>query len=69
MYGQGIAAEGDGRLLADLQPAPEFEQMMRVHGGHAERVEHPDDLVPALQRAAAAVRGGKQALVNVVCKV
>lgn len=69
MYGQGIAAEGDGRLLADLQPAPEFEQMMKVHGGHAERVEHPDDLVPALQRAAAAVRGGKQALVNVVCKV
>ena len=69
MYGQGVAAADDGRLLADLQPAPDFEQMMKVHGGHAERVEHPDDLVPALQRAAHAVRGGKQALVNVVCRV
>jgi len=64
-----VAAADDGRLLADLHPAPEFEQMMKVHGGHAERVEHPDDLVPALQRAAAAVRGGTQALVNVVCKI
>jgi acetolactate synthase-1/2/3 large subunit len=69
MYGQGVAAADDGRLLADLQPSPDFEHMMQVHGGHAERVEHPDQLEPALQRAAAAVRGGQQALVNVICVV
>jgi hypothetical protein len=30
-------------------------------------VENPRDLPAALQRAAAAVRGGQQALVNVIC--
>jgi acetolactate synthase I/II/III large subunit len=67
MYANGAAAEGDGRLLADL-PAPDFERTIAVHGGHGERVERPADLPAALQRAAAAVRGGQQALVNVICR-
>ncbi|MSO99983.1 MAG: thiamine pyrophosphate-requiring protein [Acetobacteraceae bacterium] len=66
MYGQGIAAEGDGRLLADL-PAPSFEKIVAAHDGHGEKVERPADLPAALRRAAAAVRGGQQALVNVIC--
>ena len=66
MYGKGIAAETDGRLLADL-PAPNFEKIIAAHNGHGERVEHPADLPGALQRAAAAVRTGQQALVNVIC--
>ena len=40
MYGDGVAAEGDGRLLADL-PAPSFEKIVLAHDGHGERVEHP----------------------------
>jgi len=66
MYGKGVAAETDGRLLADL-PAPNFEKIVAAHNGHGERVERPADLPAALQRAAAAVRGGQQALVNVIC--
>jgi acetolactate synthase-1/2/3 large subunit len=66
MYGHGVAAEADGRLMAAL-PAPDFEKIMAVHGGHGERVERPADLPAAFARAAAAVRGGQQALVNVVC--
>jgi acetolactate synthase-1/2/3 large subunit len=66
MYGHGLAAEADGRLLADL-PAPSFEKIVAAHDGHGERVDKPADLPAALQRSAAAVRGGKQALVNVVC--
>lgn len=66
MYGHGVAAESDGRLLADL-PAPSFEKIMLAHDGHGERVEKPADLPAALKRAAAAVRGGQQALVNVIC--
>jgi len=66
MYGHGLAAEADGRLLADL-PAPSFEKIVAAHDGHGERVDRPADLPAALQRAAAAVRGGTQALVNVVC--
>ena len=66
MYAHGVAAEADGRLLADL-PAPDFEKIVAVHGGHGERVERPADLPAALRRAADAVRGGQQALVNVIC--
>jgi acetolactate synthase I/II/III large subunit len=66
MYGHGVASEADGRLLADL-PAPSFEKIMLAHDGHGERVETPSDLPAALKRAAAAVRGGRQALVNVIC--
>jgi len=66
MYGNGTAAETDGRFLADL-PAPNFEKIVAAHDGHAERVERPADLPAALHRAAAAVRGGQQALVNVIC--
>ena len=66
MYGRGVASENDGRLLADL-PAPAFEKIVLAHDGHGERVDNPRDLPGALQRAAAAVRGGQQALVNVIC--
>jgi acetolactate synthase-1/2/3 large subunit len=66
MFGTGVAAQGDGRLLADL-PAPNFEKIVLAHDGHGERVERPADLPAALRRAAAAVRDGQQALVNVIC--
>jgi acetolactate synthase I/II/III large subunit len=66
MYGKGVAAEADGRLLADL-PAPAFEKIVAAHDGHGERVERPADLPAALRRAADAVRSGRQALVNVIC--
>ena len=69
MYGQGVAAADDGRLLADLQPSPAYEKMAQVHGGYGELVEKPEDLEPALKRAAAAVRAGQPALLNVICKV
>ncbi|MBO0711342.1 MAG: hypothetical protein J2P47_08730, partial [Acetobacteraceae bacterium] len=67
MYPAGAAAEADGRLLAEL-PNPPFERIVEAHGGYGERVEHPAELVPALGRAAEAVRGGRQALVNVICR-
>ena len=66
MYGHGVAAEGGGRLLADL-PDAAFEKVVAAHNGHGERVERPEELPAALKRAAAAVRGGQQALVNVIC--
>ena len=66
MYGKGVAAEADGRFLADL-PAPAFEKIIAAHDGHGERVERPADLPAALRRAVAAVRSGQQALVNVIC--
>ena len=43
MYDKGVAAEADGRLLADL-PAPSFEKIVAAHDGHGEKVERPADL-------------------------
>jgi acetolactate synthase-1/2/3 large subunit len=69
MYPNGTAAEEDGRRLAELGRGPAFERIVEAHRGHGERVEHPAELPAALQRAAAAVRAGRQALVNVICTI
>ncbi len=67
MFEHGTAAEADGRFMAELGPSPAFEKIVQAHDGHGERVSHPADLPAALRRAAAAVRAGRQALVNVLC--
>lgn len=43
-----------------------FDLMATALGGHGEYVEKPEEIRPALERAAAAVREGRPALVNVV---
>jgi len=64
----GAAGETDGRFFADLDPAPLYDAIVRAHGGHADRVERPDELPGALARARDAVTNdGRQALLNVVC--
>jgi acetolactate synthase-1/2/3 large subunit len=67
MYRDGAAAGDDARMLAELGPAPAFEALVQASGGHGERVDRPEELPAALARAVAAVRGGRPALLNVVC--
>ncbi len=43
-----------------------FDKMAEALGCHGEYVERPEDIRPALERAAAAVAAGRTALVNVV---
>ena len=59
MYDKGVAAEGGGRLLADL-PVAAFEKVVVAHNGHGERAERPAELPAALKRAAAAVPTGSR---------
>jgi acetolactate synthase-1/2/3 large subunit len=67
MFKDGVAGEADGRLLADLDPSPPYEEMARAQGAHAERVEKPAELPDALARARAIVLNeGRQALLNVI---
>ncbi len=67
MFKEGVAAETDGRALADLDPAPPYEVMAQAQGAYAERVEKPGDLPDALARAKeAVVSGRRQALLNVI---
>ena len=55
LYGYSMAAE--------LRPATRYDQIAEALGCHAELVEEPADLRPALERAFSA---GKPALVNVL---
>jgi len=69
MYGQGTASENDGRLMADLDPSPDFEKLAEASGGYGERVERPGDLPDAIARALRVLRTEKrQALLNVICR-
>ncbi len=68
MYKNGVSARDDWRGLAALSPSPAYEKLVEAHGGHGERVERAEDLPGALERALAATREGKQALLNVICE-
>ena len=67
MFKDGAAGEDDGRTLADLDPAPPFDELARAQGAHAERVENPAELPDALARARdVVVNERRQALLNVI---
>jgi acetolactate synthase-1/2/3 large subunit len=68
MYRQGHAAQDAHRMLAELSPSPRFEHAVQASGGLGLRVERAEDLPAALAQAVACVRGGRQALVNVICE-
>jgi acetolactate synthase I/II/III large subunit len=53
----------EGMLAQDLSQGTGYEGMVVALGGYGERVEHPEDIGPALDRAAAS---GVPALVNVL---
>ncbi|WP_434106106.1 thiamine pyrophosphate-requiring protein [Paraburkholderia caffeinilytica] len=69
MYPKGAAAAVERPPLTDLSPSPAFEQVVEACGGHGERVDHPDELEPALRRCMQIVAGGRQALINVTCRM
>jgi acetolactate synthase-1/2/3 large subunit len=69
MYPEGEAARSNKPPLIDLDDLPAFEQVCAAAGGYGERVEDPEALPAALDRAMRAVTVEKrQALVNVICR-
>jgi acetolactate synthase-1/2/3 large subunit len=55
--------------LSSLQPAGQYEKICEAFGGYGERVESPEQVSPALERALHAVKAEKrQALLNMICK-
>jgi acetolactate synthase-1/2/3 large subunit len=70
MYPKGHAAAMQQPPFATLEPSPRFEHVVRASGGHGERIDDPQDVMPALERALKAVREEKrQALLNVCLEV
>ena len=69
LYPDGWAARRNHFVLCDLEPAPAYEKIAEAFGGYGERVEDPEEIIPALRRALRAVQKEKrQALLNVICK-
>ena len=64
-YPQGIAAKTGIHYGVDI-PGPNYAQLVEPFGGHVKRVEDPEQLKPALERALAALSAGKLALFDVV---
>ena len=68
MYPTGRAIKRNDFPFTRLEKLPAFEQICAAAGGYGERVEDPDALPAALQRAMAVVANEKrQALLNVMC--
>jgi acetolactate synthase-1/2/3 large subunit len=69
VHPDGWAVGQDHFPFTRLDPYPELAQIVEAHGGYGERVDDPDQIRPALQRALRAVREEKrQALLDVRCK-
>ena len=70
MYPKGHAAGADKPPFSVLEPSPRFEEIVRASGGYGERVEDPNEMLPALKRALNAVKNEKrQAVLNVCTEV
>lgn len=69
LYPDGVAQRTRNFPGCDLSPSPNFELTAQACGAYAERVEEPDEVPKALQRALKVVKDERrQALLNVVCK-
>jgi acetolactate synthase-1/2/3 large subunit len=69
LFPDGVAQRTRNFPGTDLSPSPKFELTAQACGAYAERVEEPEQLPSALQRALKVVtEENRQAMLNVVCK-
>ncbi len=66
VYPDGHASRANVMPLTDLSPSPDFEKVIEATGGVGQKVEDPDKLIPALERALQHVADGTPALLNVI---
>ena len=55
-YPEGKAASANEMPLVSLEPSPDFQMIAKASRAHAERVERPEDLPAALERALRVIR-------------
>ncbi len=65
-YPDGFGARGGGRELAtSIAPRPAYAKLVEAFGGWGQAVDHPAEIIPAIQRGIKAVQEGKPALLDV----
>ena len=65
-YPQGYSVQGRRFVGTDLAPAPRYDLLGAVVGVAGERVEDPDQILPALRRALEHVRSGRSVILDVI---
>ena len=66
-YRDGVAVRNNDYAMTALSQAFQFEKICEAGGGYGERVEDPNEVPAAIERALKVVRGEKrQALLNIV---
>jgi acetolactate synthase-1/2/3 large subunit len=68
VYPDGYAAKSNREPLTYFEPGTRYEKTVEGCGGYGEQVEDPAALPKALDRAIDAVSGGRQAVLNVLCR-
>jgi len=56
LYPEMVPFQKKHFVLCDLKPEPAYEKIAEAFGGYGERVEDPDKIIPALNRAVKAVK-------------
>jgi acetolactate synthase-1/2/3 large subunit len=65
-YPQGYSVQGRRFVGTDLAPSPRYDLLAAVVGAAGERVEAPDQVLPALHRALDQVRSGRSVVLDVI---
>ncbi len=70
VYPDGRASRVNRMPLSSLSPAPDYEKLVEASRGHGERIEDPEALPDALERAIKMVmEERRQVLLNVFCAI
>jgi acetolactate synthase-1/2/3 large subunit len=65
-YPKGWAVSNNMYFGVDLTPEPDYTKVAEAFDTYGERLEEPDDIEPALNRALQQIATGKSALLDVI---
>jgi acetolactate synthase I/II/III large subunit len=67
-YPQGFSVRGKHFVGTDLLPAPRYDLLAAVVGAVGERVEDPNEVLPALRRGLDHVKAGRAVILDVILR-
>jgi acetolactate synthase-1/2/3 large subunit len=65
-YPEGYSVRGNRFVGVDLEPAPRYDLLAPVVESIGERIENPDDVMPALRRGLDYLREGRSVILDVI---
>ena len=63
-YPEGAGPRNENFVGVDIDPSPDYDVLVQACRGYGERVEEPDQVLPALERALEHVRNGQAAVLD-----